>query len=173
MLIDNVLDFSRIEKGAREYCFEKTRLNVLVEEVLKSLNYQIKMQKFEIEVQLCKNESDIYADKIAVTEAVSNLITNAIKYSCERKKIKISTLKKADSMSVIVEDKGIGISEKELNDIFQPFFRSAKSNPQKVKGTGLGLTIVKHIMDAHKGSIDVESELNKGSCFTLNFPLIS
>ncbi|MGE5797623.1 MAG: ATP-binding protein [Ignavibacteria bacterium] len=172
LLINNVLDFSKIEKGASEYCFEKTRLNGIVEDVLRSVNYQIKMQKCETEVQLYKNESYIYADKIAVGEAITNLITNAIKYSGESKKIKISTIKKDDYMSIIVEDNGIGISEKELKDLFQPFFRSKNSNAKKVKGTGLGLTIVKHIMDAHKGSIEVKSELNKGSCFTLNFPLI-
>jgi signal transduction histidine kinase len=170
LLINNVLDFSKIEKGASEYCFEKTRLNGIVEDVLRSLNYQIKMQKCEIEVQLHKNESYIYADKIAVEEAITNLITNAIKYSGESKKIKISTIKKDDYMSIMVEDKGIGISEKELKDLFQPFFRSKNINAEKVKGTGLGLTIVKHILDAHKGSIEVKSELNKGSCFTLNFP---
>jgi signal transduction histidine kinase len=173
MLINNVLDFSKIEKGAREYCFEMTRLNEIIEDVLSSLNYQIKMQKFETEIQLCKNESEIYADKIAVGEAVTNLITNAIKYSGENKKIKISTLKKDDYMSIMVEDNGIGISEKDLKDIFQPFFRSKNYNVKKAKGTGLGLTIVKHIMDAHKGSIDVKSKLDIGSCFILNFPLIS
>jgi len=173
MLINNILDFSKIEKGAREYCFEMIMINGIVEDVLRSLNYQIKMQKFETEIQFCANESEIYADKIAVGEAVSNLITNAIKYSRENKKIKISTLKRDNYMRIIVEDKGIGISEKDLKDIFQPFFRSANKDVKKAKGTGLGLTIVKHIMDAHKGFIDVKSELNKGSCFTLNFPLIS
>jgi signal transduction histidine kinase len=172
ILINNVLDFSRIEKGAREYCFEQISLNEIVEDVLKSLNYQINMQKFEIVVQLSKNRVEINADRIAVEEAVINLIINAIKYSKENKRIKITTAAEDGHASIAIEDNGIGISQEELKNIFKPFFRSKYQEAKKVSGTGLGLAIVKHVMDAHKGSIDVKSELNKGSCFILNFPLI-
>jgi len=172
ILINNVLDFSKIEKDAKVYCFERTDLNEIVEDVLRSLQYQIKMNNFKIELDLCMNCGKIDADKIAVEEAIVNLMTNAIKYSKEIKKIRIITSANDKYISVAIEDQGIGISGEELKNIFEPFFRSKYKEAKKVSGTGLGLTIVKHIMDAHNGSIDVKSELNKGSCFTLNFPLI-
>jgi len=172
ILINNVLDFSKIEKDAKVYCFERTDLNEIVEDVLRSLQYQIKMNNFKIELDLCMNCGKIDADKIAVEEAIVNLMTNAIKYSKEIKKIRIITSANDKYISVAIEDQGIGISGEELKNIFEPFFRSKYKEAKKVSGTGLGLAIVKHIMDAHNGSIDVKSELNKGSCFTLNFPLI-
>jgi len=171
MLINNVLDFSKIEKGIEEYCFEKVDLNVIVECVLSSLQYQFKMQKLTVETNLSSNGVIINADRIAVEEAITNLVINAMKYSGDNKKIRLSTSIRESYIALTIEDEGIGISEQDLKNIFDPFFRSKNIEVKKVSGTGLGLAIVKHVMDAHKGTIEIQSELNKGTCVTLNFLL--
>jgi len=170
-LIDNVLDYTKIEKGVKEYNFEKISLECLVKETLEVLEYQIRMNKFDCQVIYNKKESVICADKDAIKEALINLISNAIKYSGENKKIFVKTFIKDEFAGVEVQDSGMGISQEDLKNIFEPFFRSKYFKGKKVGGTGIGLSIVKHIMDAHKGKIEVNSELGKGSCFTLLFPI--
>ncbi|HSP87862.1 MAG TPA: HAMP domain-containing sensor histidine kinase, partial [Ignavibacteriaceae bacterium] len=170
-LIDNVLDYTKIEKGIKEYIFEKVSLELVVKETLEILEYSVKMHKFDCQVIYNKNENFICIDKDAVKEALINLISNAIKYSGEKKKICIRTFNENGFGCIEVQDSGIGISQEELKNIFEPFFRSKYLKGKKVGGTGIGLSIVKHIMDAHKGKIEVKSELGKGSCFTLLFPL--
>jgi signal transduction histidine kinase len=170
-LIDNVLDYTKIEKGIKEYNCEKVSLEVLVKETLEILEYQLKMNKFDCQVIYNKDGSFICADRDAVREALINLISNAIKYSGEKKKVFIRTFMKDEFGFVEIQDSGIGISQEELKNIFEPFFRSKYLKGKKVGGTGIGLSIVKHIMDAHKGKIEVKSEPGKGSCFTLMFPI--
>ncbi|HSR18135.1 MAG TPA: HAMP domain-containing sensor histidine kinase [Ignavibacteriaceae bacterium] len=110
------------------------------------------------------------ADPEAVSEAVINLIDNAVKYSGDKKEIDMSTGTGDNSVFIKVDDKGIGISEENQKKIFEKFYRVSEGLVHNTKGTGLGLTLVKHIMDAHKGKIKVISRLNEGSSFTLSFP---
>ncbi len=169
-LIDNVLDYTMIEKGVKEYIFEKISLEGLVKETIDVLEYQVKMNKFDCQVNYYKDESFICADSDAVKETLINLISNAIKYSGEKKKISIRTFAEDGFGCVEIQDSGIGISQEDLKNIFEPYFRSGQMKTKRARGTGIGLTIVKHIMDAHKGKIEVKSELGKGSSFTLLFP---
>jgi len=171
-LIDNVLDFSKIERGVKQYRFENISLNEIVLQTLKMMQYQFKLQKFSVESILSNEEKTIHADKDALEEALINLISNSIKYSRDKKVIRVSTYPKDDSMALAVEDEGIGIDKKDLDDIFNPFFRTDSKEVQRTGGAGLGLSIVKHIMDAHKGKIEVQSEPGKGSRFTLLFPKV-
>lgn len=170
-LIDNVLEVSRIENGIRGYNFKKINIHNLIRKVVKVMEYELNMQRCKLNLLLCKNDIIINADGDAVMEALINLITNSLKYSHARKIITISTFVADEYFKIIVQDEGIGISEKDLTNIFKPFFRSKNNQKTKIAGTGLGLSIVKHILDAHKGSVGVESMLNCGSKFTLNFPL--
>ncbi len=117
------------------------------------------------------NEIIINADEEAVERAITNLLTNAIKYSSGESKTTVSVKKLNSSAGVEVKDNGRGISDEDLKNIFEPFKRVKAVEVKKIEGTGLGLAIVKHIMDAHQGRIEVESELGKGSKFTLWFPL--
>ena len=110
-------------------------------------------------------------DPEAVSEAIINLIDNAVKYSTENKKIILRTGKENNNIFVEVEDNGTGISNEDQNKIFDKFYRITSGNVHNTKGTGLGLTLVKHIVDAHKGKIKLTSELGKGSTFRLTFPL--
>jgi two-component system phosphate regulon sensor histidine kinase PhoR len=112
------------------------------------------------------------ADKDAVTEAVVNLIDNAIKYSGDRREIGVRTGSDTQFAWIEVEDHGIGISDKNQKYIFDKFFRvTEKDLANRVKGSGLGLAIVKHIMEAHKGEIKVSSSPGAGSSFRLLFPI--
>jgi len=114
---------------------------------------------------------EIKADSEAISEAVINLIDNAVKYSADRKEIKILTGLERDYVFVEVDDKGIGINEENQKKIFDKFFRASEGLVHSTKGTGLGLTLVRHIMDAHHGEIKVKSKPGEGSSFKLNFPI--
>lgn len=170
-LIDNVLDFSKIERGIKQYRFENVNLNEIVDQTMKMMNYQLKLHKFIVEVNLIPNDIMIYADKDAVEEALINLISNSLKYSKEKKVICVSTIYENDFMVLSVEDEGLGIDKENLENIFNPFFRIDSKEVQRTGGAGLGLSIVKHIMDAHNGKIEVQSEVGKGSKFKLLFPI--
>lgn len=171
-LINNVLNFAKIENGIKEYSFCRTDLNVCIEAALKIMEYQFDIENFKIEKSLQK---DIYiiADKDSVTEALLNLFTNTIKYCTDKKVIRVTLNTENEFAVVIIEDEGIGISEDDLENIFRPFVRSKDSNAMHTGGAGIGLSIVKNIMDAHKGRIEAESILGKGSTFKLYFKLDS
>lgn len=168
--IDNVLDYAKIEKGIKEYNFGDVNLNKLIKDVLKSLQYEIKIQKFNVNIEYSKENCIILADSEAVREAIMNIILNAMKYSKQKKNICVASFLQNGYVGIKISDEGRGIPEDSLKIIFDPFYRSKDAFFNRVKGTGLGLAIVKHIMNAHKGKIDVESEPGKGSIFTLLFP---
>ena len=167
-LINNVLNFTMIENGIKEYSFGKTDLNHCIEEVLKIMEYQFAMENFKIEYLPCK---DIYieADKDALKEILINLLTNAVKFSPYKKFIRISVSQKNEYAIISIEDKGTGISKEELKNIFDPYVRLKNSGSVHTGGAGIGLSIVKNIMEAHKGKIEVKSVLGEGSTFILYF----
>ena len=171
-LIDNILDFTKIEKGLKSYEMKKVNLVEIIYKVVNDLQYQASMAKQEIIIK--ENERNIFveADADAVERAIINLVTNAIKYSAPKSKINISIVSNKSFSGVQVRDEGKGINTEQQEKIFTPFFRSDNETALKAEGTGLGLTIVKHILDAHNGKIDVESEVGKGSIFTIWFPAI-
>ncbi|MBI5022334.1 MAG: HAMP domain-containing histidine kinase [Ignavibacteriales bacterium] len=170
-LINNVLDFSRIERGVKEYHFTEIELNSLIKHVLKIMHYQFKIDKCTVHTDLCGMDCYLNADKDAVTEALINLVTNSIKYSYDIKEITISTYRKNGSVALEVKDRGIGISDEDIAHILKPFYRAKERKTLGAGGTGLGLAIVKHIMDAHNGKIEIQSSPGTGSVFTLLFPL--
>ncbi len=170
-LIDNVLDFSKIERGVKQFRFEEVNLNEIVRHTIKLMQYQFKLQKFAVEPNLSEQVKPIYADKEAVEEAIINLLSNSLKYSKDKKIIRLSTYVHIKFAVLLIEDEGIGISKENLENIFNPFFRIDSDEVQRTGGAGLGLSIVKHIMDSHNGKIEVQSEQGKGSRFALFFPL--
>lgn len=170
-LIGNVLDFAKVERGIKEYEFADVDLNELVDRVLKSMQYQFKMHGFEVQMDQAEEEVRLYADGEAVIECLTNLLSNAMKYSQERKAISIATFIRGEFAVVIVEDQGVGIEAQELEHIFDPFYRSKEKPARSAAGVGLGLALVKHAMEAHGGKVQVESEPGRGSTFSLFFPL--
>jgi signal transduction histidine kinase len=169
-LINNLLDFSKIEAGLRSYNREPVNLTELTRGVLDSLSTQFSHNQFTVTPRL-DGDVPVLIDKEAAIQALENLISNAMKYSPERREI-IVEVERVDGFGVVrVRDHGIGIPTRMQRKIFRKFFRiqtDAGSGPQ---GTGLGLAIVEHVMRGHGGFVRVDSEPGRGSTFTLHFPL--
>ncbi|MCU0415255.1 MAG: ATP-binding protein [Ignavibacteriaceae bacterium] len=170
-LIDNILDYARIEKGMKSYVQKPINLSQVVNKAVESMKYQLMISKQTLELLTSSDDIIINADEDAVERAITNLLTNAIKYSSAESKTFLSVRKVNGNALIEVKDQGRGISDEDLKNIFEPFKRVKAVEAKKIEGTGLGLAIVKHIMDAHQGKVEVESEIGKGSKFTLCFSL--
>jgi signal transduction histidine kinase len=170
-LINNILDFSRIEAGRKEYRFAKTDLGRIVHDVVEAYRFPIEQQGFSLEVQVADDLPEIEIDKEALGQALLNLVNNAVKYSRDEKSVKIEAKKDGERVLISVADKGIGIAKSEHLKIFEKFYRAEDSLVHETKGSGLGLSLVKHIMEAHGGAVIVESAPGKGSTFTLALPI--
>jgi signal transduction histidine kinase len=171
-LINNVLDFSKIEKNKKEYQFEFINLSDVVQSAVDSMAYWLKEQGFKIEVKI---EPDIKTktDGDAIEQAVLNLLSNAMKYSFKRKEINIDLWAKNQSIYIQVRDRGIGIPEAEQKHIFDKYYRVHTAHQGDKGGAGLGLTVIKHIVEAHRGIIKLKSQVNRGSTFTITLPVVS
>ena len=169
-IVNRVLNFSKIENNKKVYDIKPHLASRLIESTIESYMPHIEENKVKITYDLPK---DIYidADKVAVSEALINLFDNAIKYGKpEGKKINVRCYAEKENVFIEVEDNGIGISGKDKKYIFDKFFRVSKGDrANKVKGSGLGLNIVKQIMKNHHGSVEVKSKLGEGSTFRLKF----
>ena len=170
-LIDNILDFSKIEEGEKDFKFEKTNLTELINRVKSVFQKSIANEGFSVSLSVPVNLPEIVIDKEAIQQVLYNLFDNAHKYSGESKKIEIIVKSTADSVEINVKDFGIGIPPEDQNKIFNRFYRGGDELTRSVKGSGIGLTIVKRIIEAHGGRLDVESEIGKGSTFTVSIPL--
>jgi signal transduction histidine kinase len=169
-LINNILDFSRIEAGRKEYRFARADVGRIVHDVLESYRFPIEQQGFTLETEVAEDLPAVEVDKEAVSQALLNLLNNAIKYSPEEKYLKVTARADNGHVAVAVTDRGIGIPKGDHKRIFEKFFRGENSLVHETKGSGLGLSLVRHIAEAHGGSVEVESSPGKGSTFTLLLP---
>ncbi len=170
-IIDNILDFSKIEAGRKRYNFAAGDMAEVIENVLASYRYQINNSGFDVQTNIQADLPPVLIDRDAMAQAVSNLLDNAIKYSGEVKQLSITTHRRGSDLYVEIADHGIGIPRAEQAKIFEKFYRVGNGLVHDVKGSGLGLSLVKHIIEAHKGTISVESDAGKGSRFTILLPL--
>lgn len=170
-LIDNVLDFSRIEGGRRTYDIAPTAVEPLVRETLHAFGYVLAQQGFKVEVAVASDLPEVPMDAEAVGQALANLVDNAIKYSRERKVIRVGADVRDGRLALSVADEGIGIPPEEQSRIFEKFYRVGQSETQGRRGSGVGLALVRHIAEAHGGQVTVESRPGAGSRFTLWLPL--
>lgn len=170
-LINNVLDFSRMDTGVKEYNFEEADLIEIVRSSLEAYKFHIRDLGFEIESELLGELVMPKIDKDAISQAFLNLLSNAVKYSEDRKYIRVGVHKDSTSALISVTDHGVGISKEQLKRIFDKFYRVPTTKAKKTRGSGLGLTLAKHIIEAHGGRIEAESEVGKGSKFTIRIPL--
>ena len=170
-LINNVLDFSRMDTGVKEYYFKETDLVKVVKSSLEAYKFHIRENGFEIESELPDEAMMFKIDKDAISQALLNLLSNAVKYSTDRKYIKVEVSNNSSSALISVADRGVGIPKEELKKIFDKFYRVPATEGEEKRGSGLGLTLSKHIVEAHGGTIEVESEVGEGSKFTLRIPL--
>jgi len=170
-LINNILDFSRIEAGRKEYRFAPTEVGRIVTDVLEAYRFQIEQQGFTLEVHVADDLPEVVADKEALGQALLNLVNNAIKYSRDEKYLSLDVRAEGGKVLLAVTDRGIGVAKSEHKKIFEKFYRAENSLVHETKGSGLGLALVQHIMQAHGGSVEIESAPGKGSTFTLVLPL--
>jgi two-component system phosphate regulon sensor histidine kinase PhoR len=170
-LVNNILNFSRIEAGRKEYHFYDVNLNEVAQKVLENYQFHLKNEEFKLETNFHSGLPLIRADKESVSESIINLLDNGIKYSDAEKFIRVETGINGGMAYILVEDHGIGISLENQQNIFKKFYRVSDALIHNTKGSGLGLSLVKHIMDAHGGRVIVQSQVGKGSRFRLVFPL--
>lgn len=170
-LINNILDFSRIEAGRKEYDFRETDIAELVRNTLDSYRYQIEQQGFAFEQSIDASIPAVRVDREAIARALVNLVNNALKYSAEEKFLGVKLYRANDSLKLEVVDRGIGITRREQSKIFEKFYRTGDPLVHNTKGSGLGLSLVRHITRAHGGEVEVESSPGKGSKFILTLPL--
>lgn len=170
-LIDNILDFSKIEEGKKAFRFEKTRLPELIINVKSAFQNRISNDGFSVSSSIPKILPEIVIDKEAIQQVLYNLLDNAFKYSGDSKNIEIIVESQEDSVKISVKDFGIGIQLDDQKKIFKRFFRGGDELTRSVKGSGIGLTIVKKIVEAHHGTITLESTLGKGSIFHVTLPV--
>ncbi len=170
-LINNILDFSRIEAGRKEYDFRPTDLAELVTDTLDAYRGQIDEQGFVFEQDIDRTLPTVKVDREAIARSLVNLINNALKYSDREKFIGVRLYQTDGSLRLSVADRGIGIARSEQAKIFEKFYRAGDPLVHNTKGSGLGLSLVRHIAHAHGGEVEVESTPGKGSTFTLSLPI--
>jgi signal transduction histidine kinase len=170
-LINNILDFSRIEAGRKEYEFKKTNLAELVRTTLDSYRFQIEQNGFAFEENISGDIPPLNVDREAIARSLLNLVNNALKYSKDQKYIGVSLYRSNGSVKLEVQDRGIGIAAAEQGKIFEKFYRCGDPLVHNTKGSGLGLSLVRHIAQAHGGNVSVESVPDKGSKFTIALPI--
>ncbi len=170
-IVNKILNFSKIESGKREYKFEESDLNDIVSQTILTYRHHFRNMGFECNFSPADKLPLIKADREGITDALINLLDNAIKYSNDKKYIDVITGYGPKWVYVTVKDYGVGIDDKDQKLIFDKFYRVTKGNlAHKARGSGIGLSIVKHIIEAHEGIISLKSSVGSGSSFTLNFP---
>lgn len=172
-LINNILDFSRIEAGRKEYEFRNTDIAELVHNTLESYRYQIEQQGFAFEESIDPDLPAVPVDREAIARALVNLVNNALKYSSDEKFLGVKLYRDNGAVKLEVADRGIGIARRDQSKIFEKFYRAGDPLVHNTKGSGLGLSLVRHITEAHGGDIAVESAPGKGSKFILTLPIQS
>jgi two-component system phosphate regulon sensor histidine kinase PhoR len=169
--VEKVLQMAVFNEGRLKLRFKELDLNDLIENIILSFGLRVKDKNGELSHKLEAQNPVIKGDEVHITNVIFNLLDNAVKYSTNEPRIVVSTLNKGSFVVVSVEDNGIGIPKEHISQIFERFYRVPTGNVHNVKGFGLGLSYVKKIADAHNTEIKVESVVNKGTKFSLYFPL--
>jgi len=171
-LIDNVLDFSRIESGRQTYEMTPTSVEPLIRGTLEAFTYPLAQQGFKVEVSVTPDLPEVVMDAEAVGQALANLIDNAIKYSGDERALTVDARVVEGCLAIAVTDRGVGVAPAEHAKIFEKFYRVGRSDTQGRRGSGVGLALVRHIAEAHGGDVTVESTPGEGSRFTLRLPVV-
>jgi signal transduction histidine kinase len=170
-LINNILDFSRIEAGKKEYSFRETDLADLVRTTLDSYRFEIEQNGFQFEQKIDSDLPQLRVDREAIARSLLNLVNNAVKYSAAEKYLGVHLYRRDGDVNLEVVDHGIGIPAKEQLKIFEKFYRVGDPLVHNTKGSGLGLSLVQHIVQAHGGVVAVESAPGRGSKFIITLPI--
>jgi signal transduction histidine kinase/tetratricopeptide (TPR) repeat protein len=169
-LIENILDFSKIEAGMKEYNFEEVDLAEWAGDIANRFQEQVAPQEFVINREISEPMTKATVDREALSRALFNLLDNAAKYSGASRNIYFRAWAERENVFLEVRDEGIGISKEDQKKVFEKFYRSHNVSDSNIKGSGLGLTVVDHIVKAHGGEIHIESEVGKGTKVTIKIP---
>ena len=169
LLIDDLLDISRIESAEMSLNIEDFKIGPALEDVAKSMATQIQAKEMVVEVHSA-SALRVRADKGRFAQVMGNLVSNACKYSAQGSVTKVTAFHASRFVQINVSDTGIGMSEDEQAKLFTKFFRADNSSTRDVPGTGLGLFICKYLVESHGGEIWVESQIGKGSTFSMTLP---
>jgi signal transduction histidine kinase len=169
-MVEQILEFAGARSNRKNYDFQTIYIAPLVEQVLKNSQSFLEQNNFVVEKKFEPGLPPIIADAKSLRQAFENIVGNAVKYSGENRRIKISAFSEGKYVAVAIEDQGIGISASDLKHIFEPFYRGREAVAEQIRGSGLGLNLVKRIIEAHNGNISVESEPGEGSKFIVKIP---
>jgi two-component system, OmpR family, sensor histidine kinase SenX3 len=174
-MVEQILEFSGIQSGRKNYELRLVALAEVIENAINTCRHLIEEGDFEIRKEITDDLSVISADEAALSRSIQNLLTNAMKYSGDNRviDIEVKNLKsnKASEILITISDRGLGIAADELPHIFEPFYRGREATAAQIHGNGLGLSLVKNIVEAHNGKVSVSSIQGKGSAFTIHLPL--
>ena len=168
--VEKILEMTSLENGEMEYRMEDTDLHELIESVAETWKLTMEEKQGAIQLDLKAGPSVLYLDPLHFGNLLSNLIDNAVKYSKEKPDILIATRSIDGSLFLTIRDNGIGISSYDLRHVFEKYYRVPTGNVHDVKGYGMGLSYVKHIVEAHHGHILIESEIGKGTTIEIELP---
>lgn len=169
-LVNNVLDLARIDEGRKEFRSECVDVGSLVREVVATARHRVGPEGFEVACQVEEPLPPVRGDAEAFRQAISNLLDNAVRYSGDARRVDVRVGGGEGIVTVEVEDRGVGIPRDEVDRVFDRFHRGSSELIRSVRGSGLGLTLVKEIVDAHGGTVDVTSEVGEGSIFRITLP---
>ncbi|MBO1911509.1 GHKL domain-containing protein, partial [Microvirga sp. 3-52] len=168
-LIDELLVLSDVEREGFTLQYSEVGLRKMIEEAIQVVSGRIEEKEMVVSFDM-PIEIIIDGDEGRLIQVMVNLLSNAISYSMKAKPITIKVIELEEDVVISVKDEGIGIKESELERLFERFYRVDRARSRDSGGTGLGLAIVKHLIEVHGGTIQVDSELNVGTCFTLRIP---
>lgn len=173
MLVDKVLQVSMFEKGEAAFKIEPIDLRQILTGILATMKLHFERKNATVELEMSGNEFTTMGDRVHLTNVCYNLIDNAIKYGGDKPELKINLEEEADSTKLIFADRGIGIPAAFLNRIFDRFFRVPTDDVHNVKGHGLGLSYVAHVIRKHQGNISAQSAIGQGTTFSISLPKMS
>jgi two-component system phosphate regulon sensor histidine kinase PhoR len=170
VLIARLLDWARMESGKRSYDFRRQPLGPIVDDALRAVEPQRIQTGAVVRRDVPEGLPQVYADRDALSDSLVDLLQNAFKYTGDDKHISISAEASGNAVAIVVSDNGPGIPGSDQKRIFDKFYRGKDPLERTIEGSGLGLSMVKHVVQAHGGKVSVKSELGKGAAFTVLLP---
>jgi signal transduction histidine kinase len=169
--VDEISSLATMEHGEMDFAMEKVGVNDIIESIARKNEFPLNEKKLSLEIFGADKKISVYADRKKLEEALQSLMNNAIKFSEKGKNIHISAFTELNHVLIKIKDQGIGIHKDDLDRIFRKYERGRNVKEKVIEGTGIGLATAKNIIEKHSGEVCVESELNKGSIFTIKLPL--
>ena len=172
LLIDNLLNLSKLESGTDVFNLEATRGHDIIKDIVEVAAPQAEARDIEVKYLPCQDEWWFNVDYDHIRTAIMNIVSNAIKYTPDGGSVDVTTSLSGGFANLVFSDSGIGISQEDLPHIFDRFYRVKGKATRHITGSGLGLSLVKEVVEAHQGYIDVRSSPDQGTTFTMSFPIV-